>query len=79
MLFNMKKNETINLMSVHDYAQTRLSRRGHPVSVQYIYRLIALNKKEGRVLDFDYVEIGKSIFIKGFDNARNNQGVNNCV
>src|SRR6516225_4044819 len=48
-----------NLIPVRDYAATRFNRRGYPVSVQYIYKLIAENKHSGKVLDFDYVDRGK--------------------
>jgi len=58
-----KPNATDKLIPVRDYAATRISRRGFPVSVQYIYKLIALHKK-GKVIDFSYLEVGKGIWIR---------------
>lgn len=52
-----------NLIPVRDFAQTYMSRRGFPVSVQYIYKLIAEHKKGKRSLDFQYKEIDKGIWI----------------
>ena len=51
------------LIPVRDYATQRISRRGFPVSVQYVYKLIALNKK-GKEIDFEYAEVGKGVWIK---------------
>lgn len=51
-----------SLIPVRDYAKTRLSRRGFPVTVQYIYKLIAANKR-GKPIDFQYKEIDKAIWI----------------
>jgi hypothetical protein len=56
----VKKGE---LIPVRDFANTFISRRGYPVSVQYIYKLIDLNKKEGKRLSFEYKEIEKAIWI----------------
>jgi hypothetical protein len=60
-----KPIETDKLIPVREYAKTRISRRGTPVSVQYIYRLIAEAKRGERILDFDYLEVGpkKTIWI----------------
>jgi hypothetical protein len=64
-LANMNKPKaTDNLIPVRDYAKTYINRRGLPVTVQYIYKLIALNKTEGKTLRFDYVEDGNQIWIK---------------
>lgn len=52
-----------NLIPVRDYAANRLSRRGFPVSVKYIYKLIKDSKKQGKKLDFEYKEIDKAIWI----------------
>ncbi len=52
-----------NLIPVREYALTVLSRRGFPVTVQYIYKLIKEHKK-GKVIDFRYREIDKSIWIE---------------
>ena len=61
----MNKPEATNsLIPVRDYAKTYYSRRGFPVSVQYIYKLIAANKEHGKLLPFSYVEIDKAIWIK---------------
>jgi len=46
-----------NLIPVRDYAATRINRRGYPVSVQYIYKLISLHKGTGKRLDFEYVDL----------------------
>lgn len=54
---------TDKLMPVRDYAQTRISRRGFPVSVQYIYKLIRKHKLEGGDIGFKYKEIDKEIWI----------------
>jgi len=59
-----KPQQTKELMPVRDYAAQRISSRGFPVTVQYIYKLIKENKEKGRILDFDYVEIDKAIWIK---------------
>ena len=60
-----KPQETDKLMPVREYAKTRISRRGCPVSPQYIYKLISEAKEGLRTLDFDYVELGdkKTIWI----------------
>ena len=60
-----KPKETDNLIPVKEYAASRISRRGMPVSVQYIYKLIKEAKTKKRPLDFEYVEIGpkKAIWI----------------
>ena len=52
------------LIPIRDFAKSYISRRGFPVSVQYIYKLIQLNKTEGKVLPFEYKEIDKAIWIK---------------
>ncbi len=52
-----------NLIPVRDFAKTYYSRRGHPVTVQYIYKLINLHKTEGKALPFKYKEIDKAIWI----------------
>ncbi len=48
-----------NLIPVRDYAKTVYNRRGYPVTVQYIYKLIAENKETGKPLFFDYLDKGK--------------------
>jgi hypothetical protein len=54
-----------NLIPVREFAQTIYNRRGFPVSVQYIYKLIAANKREGKQLSFNYIDKGKEgIWIK---------------
>jgi hypothetical protein len=54
-----------DLIPVREYAPTIINRRGYPVSVQYIYKLIALHKKTGKQLPFEYVDKGKGgIWIK---------------
>lgn len=58
-----KPQQNNNLIPVRDFAKTFYSRRGHPVSVQYIYRLISLNKLEGKPIPFKYKEIDKAIWI----------------
>ena len=52
-----------NLLPVREYAKTYISRRGFPVSPQYIYKLITLNKSEGKPIKFKYKEIDKAIWI----------------
>lgn len=59
-----RPEQTSELIPVRDYAQTYISRRGFPVTVQYIYKLIAANKENGKRLPFEYVEIDKAIWIK---------------
>lgn len=59
-----KPASTNKLMPVKDFAQTVISRRGFPVSVQYIYKLINEHKTKGRILDFKYKEIDKAIWIE---------------
>ena len=58
-----KPEATDNLMPIRDFAETYLSRRGQPVTVSYIYRLIREHKAGTRLLDFDYIEEGKQIWI----------------
>lgn len=53
-----------DLMPVSEYASTYISRRGFPVTVQYIYNLITANKMTGKILPFKYVEIGKQIWVR---------------
>lgn len=48
-----------NLMPVRDFAKTVFNRRGFPVSVQYIYKLIDANKRDGKQLSFKYIDKGK--------------------
>lgn len=51
------------LIPVRDFAASRISRRGFPVSVQYIYKLIDEHKKLGKPIDFKYREVDKGIWI----------------
>lgn len=55
--------ETDTLLPVREFAKTVISRRGHPVTPQYIYKLIKEHKEGKRSLEFEYVEIDKSIWI----------------
>lgn len=60
----MNKPEAFkNLIPVREYAKTRISRRGFPVSTKYIYKLIAEFKRGERSLDFKFKEIEKQIWI----------------
>ena len=59
-----KPQATGELIPVRDFAASYIGWRGHPVSVQYIYKLIDLNRTKGKALTFDYVEIDKQIWIK---------------
>jgi hypothetical protein len=52
-----------NLIPVVDFAKTYYSRRGFPVTVQYIYKLIKAHKETGKDIPFKYKEIDKSIWI----------------
>lgn len=52
-----------NLIPVREFAKTYVSRRGFPVSAQYIYKLIKLHKEEGKELPFKFKEIEKAIWI----------------
>jgi len=54
---------TDKLIPVRDFAKTFYSRRGYPVTVQYIYKLIKLHKEEKRAIPFKYKEIDKAIWI----------------
>lgn len=54
---------TDELMPVRDYAKMRLNRKGKPVRVQYIYKLISQHKNEGKIIDFSYREIDRTIWI----------------
>lgn len=58
-----KPAATKDLIPVREFAETYISRRGYPVTVQYIYRLIAEHKKGLRELTFKYKEIDKAIWI----------------
>lgn len=56
------------LIPVSEFAKTYYSRRGFPVSVQYIYKLITEFKKGIRdELPFEFEEIGKGIWIVKHD------------
>lgn len=59
-----KPQQHNNLIPVREYAKTMYSRRGFPVSVQYIYKLIAQHKSSGKSLPFKYKEIDKAIWIE---------------
>lgn len=50
-------------MPVREYAKTMVSRRGFPVTVQYIYKLIKAHKEDGKRIPFKYKEIDKAIWI----------------
>jgi hypothetical protein len=58
-----KPQPTKELIPVRDFALTFYSRRGFPVSVQYIYKLIQQHKEEGKSIPFEYKEIDKAIWI----------------
>lgn len=58
-----KPQATKELIPVRDFAKTYISRRGYPVTVQYIYKLIQLHKEEGKPIPFEYKEIDKAIWI----------------
>ena len=58
-----KPQATDKLIPVRDFAASYISRRGFPVSVKYIYKLINLHKTEGKKLSFEYKEIDKAIWI----------------
>lgn len=58
-----KPQATNKLIPVRDFAKTYISKRGFPVSVQYIYKLIKEHKSGKRVLSFEYKEIDKAIWI----------------
>lgn len=51
------------LIPVRDFAATYISRRGYPVTVQYIYKLIKEHKESGKAISFSYKEIDKAIWI----------------
>lgn len=57
------KKKPQELITVNEFAKTLLSRRGFPVSVQYVYKRIAEHKKTGKKPPFGYVEQGKGIKI----------------
>jgi hypothetical protein len=60
----MNKPQAVDgLIPVRDFAKTYISRRGYPVTVQYIYKLIKENKETGRDIPFTYKEIDKAIWI----------------
>jgi len=53
-----------NLIPVRDYAATYMSRRGFPVTPQYIYKMISDYKNKKRIsIPFEYKEIDKQIWI----------------
>lgn len=58
-----KPEETDNLLPVRDFAKTYISRRGFPVTPQYIYKLISEHKEGKRDISFKYKEIDKAIWI----------------
>jgi len=60
----MAKKGKKELIPVAEYAATNFNRRGFPISVSYLYRLIRQHKAGLRNdLPFDYEEQGQSIFI----------------
>ncbi len=60
----VKEQKTQDIISVAEYAEGKFNRRGFPVSVSYIYRLIREYKAGIRHnLPFEFKEIGQSIFI----------------
>jgi hypothetical protein len=64
-----KPQATDNLIPVREYAKTLYSRRGFPVTVQYIYKLIKDYKTGKRHdLPFAYKEIDKAIWIEQTNN-----------
>jgi hypothetical protein len=58
-----KPQATNKLIPVRDFAKTFYSRRGYPVTVQYIYKLIKEHKEGIRSIPFEYKEIDKAIWI----------------
>lgn len=58
-----KPQATDKLIPVREFAQTYISRRGFPVSPQYIYKLISLHKEKNKYISFEYKEIDKQIWI----------------
>lgn len=58
-----RPQETKDLIPVRDFAKTFYSRRGYPVTVQYIYKLIKEHKEGLRDIPFKYKEIDKAIWI----------------
>lgn len=56
--------ETNELIPVKDFAASYIGWRGHPVTPQYIYKLIDLNRTKGKPLSFEWIEIDKQIWIK---------------
>ena len=58
-----KPKATKELIPVRDFVKTFYSRRGFPVTVQYIYKLIQQHKEEGKAIPFEYKEIDKAIWI----------------
>lgn len=58
-----KPQPTKELIPIRDFAKTFYSRRGYPVTVQYIYKLIKEHKKGLRDIPFKYKEIEKAIWI----------------
>lgn len=59
-----KRTKTKDLIPVKDFAASYIGWRGHPVTPQYIYKLIDRHRKGGKQLSFEYVEIDKQIWIK---------------
>ena len=59
-----KPQATADMMPIRDYAATLKNRLGFPVSVQWVYKMIDQHKKKGRPLDFEYLEVGKGVWIK---------------
>lgn len=59
-----KPESTDKLMPVREYAANYISRRGFPVTPQYIYKMISDYKKNKRSdIPFEYKEIDKQIWI----------------
>lgn len=58
------KNAKDELIPVSTFSETYYNRRGFPISLSYIYRLIKQHKAgERKSLPFRYKEIGQKIFI----------------
>jgi hypothetical protein len=61
-----KPQSTDKLLTIKDYANMTVGRRGFTVTTQYVYKIINEHKKTGKKLPFEYVEVGekKAIWIK---------------
>ena len=61
-----KPQSTDKLLTIKDYANMTVGRRGFTVTTAYVYKQIGEHRKTGKKLPFQFIEVGekKAIWIK---------------